>query len=158
MSDALVRVLVTGSRTWPTSMLIDDVLSAYRRVMIRPDQSMLLVHGDAQGADQMADRWAASRLVEREPHPYMSEHGRAGGHIRNAYMVRLGAAVCLAFIYERSAGASGCAAAAHAAGIPTWVWRGACPRNPARRCSARCRHRWGQEVERGPEQLSVFPL
>lgn len=139
-----VRVLVTGSRTWPAGGLVWDVLSAYRRTMLVAGQPMVVVHGAARGVDTMADAWADEHGVERDPHRYFSRLGRAGGHVRNAHMVSLGAAVCLAFIQDRSSGASGCAALADRAGIRTWVWRDLCPRelNRPRRCSARCRHRW----------------
>jgi hypothetical protein len=143
-----VRVLVTGSRTWTDVALVWGVLDAYCRTMVEPGRPVVLVHGRALGADRQADAWARRRGVQREPHPFFSHLGRAGGHARNGHMVSLGADVCLAFIRAGSDGATGCARLAHRAGISTLVWRDRCP-DPDRQpwqCTARCRHRWDQEA------------
>lgn len=149
MTDDLapVRVLVTGSRTWRDAPLVWDVLASFRRVMIRPGRTMLVVHGKAGGVDTMADNWADQQGIPREGHEYFGHLGRTGGYARNAHMVGLGASVCLAFIHDRSDGATGCARLAHAAGITTWAWRNVCPceARPGP-CGPRCRHRWGQEA------------
>ncbi len=121
---AVVRVLVTGSRTW------DDWATVYGALEGEHHQAagkcLLVVHGDCRsGADALAGQWAdlARRQglnVDQEPHPADWEYyGKAAGFRRNAEMVALGAAVCLAFIRDGSRGATHCADLAEKAGIPT---------------------------------------
>lgn len=84
----------------------------------------IVVHGDAMGADTMAD-WSARCLkgagwdVEVEVHPANWDAlGTAAGVIRNQMMVDLGADVCLAFSHRNSRGTLHCSTIAEAAGIP----------------------------------------
>jgi hypothetical protein len=52
------------------------------------DGIALLVHGGAQGADYLADRWARMRKVPRKPYPAnWTRNGRAAGPIRNQTML-----------------------------------------------------------------------
>lgn len=116
------RILVTGSRNWPSFGAIDYALSWY-------DEShdlhgITLVHGGALGADVMADRVAKRLGWEIESHPVTSEDwqtkGKQAGFLRNYEMVKLGADVCLAFIHNQSKGATMCADLAEKNGIPTY--------------------------------------
>lgn len=74
---------------------------------------MVLIHGDCPtGADKHADDWARMVkhfghhvIVERYPADWKRFKG-AAGYRRNAEMVKRGADVCLAFIYNDSKGAS----------------------------------------------------
>jgi hypothetical protein len=110
----MYRILVTGSRDWRRGGLIHNALVDYTR---KPDP--ILVHGDCKGADWIArDIWKAWGLPD-EPHPApWRAMGRRAGYVRNADMVNLGADVCLAFIRNRSRGATMCADLAERAGIP----------------------------------------
>lgn len=48
----------------------------------------VIVHGDASGADQLADKWAQVRQVAVRKHPAdWTELGRAAGPIRNQEML-----------------------------------------------------------------------
>jgi hypothetical protein len=77
------------------------------------------VHGRAPGADQIADRAALGYGCRTEVHPAdWGAYGGSAGPRRNAEMVAAGADLCLAFIRNRSRGASGCARLAEKAGIP----------------------------------------
>lgn len=135
------RVLVTGSRDWTNRRAIEDTLTAAGALAISLGQRLTIVHGACPtGADAIADEWARwhrdhGRPFDIEPHR-AEEHGPwpACGPIRNRHMVDLGADACFAFIgpctsprCRRTAphdshGASGCAALAEAAGIPTRRW------------------------------------
>lgn len=82
----------------------------------------VVVHGDALGADTMAD-YAAGVLrgagwdVVTEVHPADWSQGRAAGVLRNQMMVDLGADVVLAFNHNNSSGTKHCMSAAQAAGL-----------------------------------------
>jgi hypothetical protein len=48
----------------------------------------LLIHGGAQGADDLADAWARERGIVRQMYrPNWKAHGRAAGPIRNQRMI-----------------------------------------------------------------------
>jgi hypothetical protein len=120
------RLLVTGSRTWSDRRMIRDVLAAAW------DPERVLVSGACkQGADVLCEscwsHWGGQ--VERHPADWPA-HGRRAGHIRNAVMVDLGADLCLAFILDRSPGATDCANLARQAGIPTRVFTASLSRQP----------------------------
>ena len=138
------RVLITGSRGWADRLAVEDTLTAAGALAIALGQRLVIVHGACPtGADAIADEWANWHR-ERGDRPFTVERHPAQGHPtedfgpwpaagprRNAFMVRLGADVCLAFIGpctsprcrkphpHPSHGASGCADLAEQAGIPT---------------------------------------
>jgi hypothetical protein len=121
-----VRVLVTGSRNWLWSAPIFAALDE-RAKACSPTDTLTVVHGDAAGADRIADIWARTRAdigwpIIAEPHPAdWSGLSRRAGIVRNRQMVALGADVCLAFIRADSKGATNCAITAADAGIPTVI-------------------------------------
>jgi len=91
------------------------------RLLAEHGDRLVLVHGACHwGADVLADRWARRRgvAVERWPADW-ARLGRRAGMLRNAGMVASRPDRCVAFIRDRSPGASHCAAIAAAAGIPT---------------------------------------
>jgi hypothetical protein len=114
-----MRVLVTGSRTWPYPLIITGALIEAWTVRLRGDE-FIVVHGHCKkGADAMADRICAEQGFHVERHPAnWQRDGKQAGFIRNIEMVQAGADVCLAFIHNASKGATHCADAAQAAGIP----------------------------------------
>lgn len=73
------------------------------------------MHGGAGGADQLANAIARSWgwTPERRSADWTRD-GRAAGYRRNVAIVALGANVCLAFIFDGSAGTSHTAALAEA--------------------------------------------
>lgn len=114
------RVLVTGSRDWDTGwMIAQELMMATRH--LTPGEEAILVHGGCPtGADAIADRYVKSWGGRIEVHPAKWElNGKRAGFIRNAYMVSLGADICLAFIKDGSRGASHTARLAEEAGIET---------------------------------------
>jgi YspA, cpYpsA-related SLOG family len=113
----MTRVLVTGSRTWTDRRAIVDALDE----LLAEHDALTVVHGNAIGADQMVHYWAARRrgVVTVEAHPARwNTYGKQAGMIRNAEMVDAGADICLAFIRDKSPGATHCADLAEKAGIP----------------------------------------
>jgi hypothetical protein len=133
-----MRVLITGSRDWTDR----DVIEHDLRLLYAEHGALVIVHGCADGADSIADAWAARHgnhneiTVERHPadwatcaptcrpeHRQVDMHGDtycpAAGIRRNAAMVAAGADLCRAFIKDGSKGATTCARLAERAGIPT---------------------------------------
>lgn len=122
------RILVTGSRTWTDERAIRDALGDAFRARPDKDSSVTVVHGGARGADSMASRWVrdfgcvGNPIGEVVYHANWQLYGRRAGILRNQQMVNDGAYICLAFIRDGSRGASHCALAAEAAGIPTKIY------------------------------------
>ena len=115
------RLLLTGSRTWDDTHIIEHALAM---ILAHHPEGVLLIHGACpHGADAIAAAYA-----DRTP-GYHSEahaadwrrHGRAAGHLRNAEMVTLGADGCAAFLRGDSPGTTATIRLAKAAGIPVWL-------------------------------------
>lgn len=95
------RVLVTGSRTWPSPQHVVDALGYYWEL----GGPLIVVHGDARdGADRYAREWCLrmnggvmGQVVLEERHPADWSQGKGAGFARNREMVALGADVVLAY-------------------------------------------------------------
>lgn len=120
-----MRILVTGSRKWNNERFICEVLNQYRdHNPDNPRGTHVLVSGACpDGADKFCEDYAedVGWFVERWPADW-DKHGKRAGYIRNAHMVSLGADLCLAFIKDKSPGATMTAALARKAGIPTMAY------------------------------------
>ena len=104
------RVIVTGSRLWPSRTVICDVLKE-----LDPE---LVIHGNARGADQFAQDWAIAN--ERDFHGFTAKWrvpapiaGRmfnwAAGHIRNGRMLdAYPGALVVAFPFGEAKGTRDC--------------------------------------------------
>lgn len=135
------KILVTGSRDWANIDFVRDALTH----AIYQHLPATIVHGACPtGADAIASWWVRQFRrnldLSEERHPAQRHPTEdfgpwpAAGPRRNAYMVGLGADVCLAFIGDctsqrcrrprphPSHGASGCADLAERAGIPVHRW------------------------------------
>lgn len=77
-----MKVLVCGGRRYRDFTRAWAVLDA-----LNPKPT-LIIHGDASGADQLADKWAQLRQVAVRRYPAdWTELGRAAGPIRNQEML-----------------------------------------------------------------------
>ena len=118
------RILVTGSRTWDDYDLVRTALASacYQNFPVT------IVHGACpSGADAIASWWVQQMgrnlAITEERHPAdWKKLGKRAGPVRNAEMVKLGADVCLAFIRDRSRGATHTANLAEKTGIPVRRW------------------------------------
>ena len=118
-----MRLLVTGSQGWTEEDVIEDAMLA--EVGDVPWHQVQVMHGGCKnGADKIVDEIARRHHWGRLIMPAdWAHYGRAAGQIRNERMVKIGADVCLAFIRDKSPGASTTARKADQAGIRTVVWR-----------------------------------
>ncbi|MFF3453276.1 SLOG family protein [Streptomyces sp. NPDC002730] len=121
----LIRLLVTGSRTWTDPDLIQGVIGEVLWLRRLRPRDLLLIHGACpRGADAMADQFARDIGMSVRRHSAdWGTYGKRAGFLRNAEMVRAGADLCFAFIRGGSAGASMTADLAIKAGIPTEVFK-----------------------------------
>lgn len=125
-----LRILITGSRTWDDYdtiaktivKTIGEYIQEHPELRSRPVDWVTIMHGNCpSGADYLADHFATTKLkcnVERYTADW-SVHGRSAGFKRNRRMVNMLPDVCLAFIRDRSKGATNCRDLAKAAGIAT---------------------------------------
>lgn len=118
------RLLITGSRNFGSQGSSDIALmrtalkDARCRLAGVGFDRIILVHGAARGADQLAASIGKSMGFTLEPHPAQWDvHGKTAGPIRNKEMVELGADLVLAFPRGSSRGTRGCMALADKAGI-----------------------------------------
>jgi hypothetical protein len=122
------RIIVTGTREDLTAEQAGFLLGKLTVAMgyaVAHELRPVLVHGKCHtgGVDRAVERWAESAGVPHEPHPAdWSTYGRKAGPIRNAEMVALGAAICLAFPIPGSRGTWDCLQKAADAGIPGRVY------------------------------------
>lgn len=87
-----MRILVCGGRDFNDWGYLDAVLSFY----VPPNST--IVHGDAKGADRLANRWALyyDQSVEAYPADW-DKHKKAAGAIRNKEMLDTGIDLVIAF-------------------------------------------------------------
>lgn len=116
------KIMVTGGRTYTNKDLV-------WRAMDRQlgEQPLLVLHGDAPGADALVEAWINARKAEGHPvegKKFLAkwgQYGPAGGPIRNKLMVSEGPEVCIAFPGNR--GTANAKNLARAAGIPVEEFR-----------------------------------
>lgn len=81
-----MKVLVTGGRHYSNSKLVFAALDT-----IGADRITLLIHGDATGADTLADNWAKANGVFIAKFPIFpntwKKEGKKAGYLRNKLML-----------------------------------------------------------------------
>lgn len=116
-----MRILVTGSRDWTNERAVAKGLRYALDTKAKPGEPVVVVHGKARGADEIADGIAKSWGLATEPHPAMwGKYQGGAGPIRNTEMVLLGADICLGFPEEDSVGTWDCMRKAAHLGIETY--------------------------------------
>ncbi len=126
----MFRILITGSRTWDDydtlcKAIVDTIIDYVKEnphLNKGPIDWVTIVHGNCpNGADKLADIFATQVLncrVERYDADWKT-FGKRAGFVRNRRMVNSMPDVCLAFIRDKSKGATNCRDLAKAAGIST---------------------------------------
>lgn len=120
----MIRILVTGSRTWADADAIaaglDDAVHFWG-----PGPVTLVSGACPRGADRLAEQHAKMRGWTVERHPANWDlHRKAAGFIRNQAMADLGATALVAFSIGNSPGTRDMIRRAEKAGIPTVVHEG----------------------------------
>lgn len=104
------RVLVTGSRKWVARTTIWNALNAE----LEQYGGVHLIHGGAEGADDIAERWAfgqsqmGSEIAITRLVPDYDRWGKRAPLIRNGILARDGADVCHAFPLQGTGGTRQC--------------------------------------------------
>ena len=84
MNDHLPHLLVFGTRTFDNFELLCDRLDHFTSQLGK----LVVIHGDADGADALADRWADERKHTRMIfYADWDEYGKAAGPLRNQEMI-----------------------------------------------------------------------
>lgn len=95
------RILVCGGRRYGITMTDDGyfvpnrkqvaTLNTYLDNMLSEFPDMLIIHGEAKGADSLAKDWAKSRNIEQIGFPAQwNKYGKAAGFLRNTEMLEVG--------------------------------------------------------------------
>lgn len=117
------RLLITGSRDWDNKQVIDRALFKYWYESGR-GYDLVLVHGAARGADQLAAECWEKNWMQTEAYPADWDGlGKRAGIVRNTQMLDLQPEHVIAFIKRASRGATHCAAEAERRGIPVTYYR-----------------------------------
>jgi predicted Rossmann-fold nucleotide-binding protein len=110
-----MRLIVCGGRAYADR---DRVFAALDRVHGKRTITTL-IHGDAPGADRLADEWAQWHAVRREPYPAdWDKFGKVAGPERNQRMIDAGADGVVAF--PGGTGTADLVRRAERAGISVW--------------------------------------
>lgn len=124
-----LSILITGSRTWDDYNtlkqkileVISDFVSEHPELRTVPlSQWLTIIHGNcSRGADRLADIFAV-KVLQCKVKRYDAQwnvYGKRAGRMRNLTMVSTMPDVCLAFIRDKSPGATHCYNTAKSKGI-----------------------------------------
>jgi SLOG family YspA-like protein len=120
-----LRLLVCGSRDWTDAALLAHAVEQVIAQHGQDRPGVVLIEGDARGADRLAGTLARARGWELEVYPAdWQRHGRTAGMRRNARMLRQGRperVIALTDDPTASRGTADMVRRAHSAGIPVLV-------------------------------------
>lgn len=125
-----MRILITGSRDWDNfdsvKYRIVEAISEWIKDHPGLDSSgaldwVTIIHGgNPRGADRIADMFARKYKLNLEVYEAQwDKFQKSAGYKRNRLMVDKNPDICLAFIKDKSRGATDCRNQAKAKGIPT---------------------------------------
>jgi hypothetical protein len=87
-SRPVIKILVTGDREWKDVKRIDELMNVIGSFASATDTEIVIIHGNANGADKLCGISAEERGFTVIPVPAQWEkYGRAAGPIRNAKML-----------------------------------------------------------------------
>lgn len=93
--DAPFKLMVTGGRDYANQIQCWTALDKLHQL----HEIDIIIHGDAEGADKMADAWARVKGIQRAVCPACWAHfdPSVAGHRRNRFMLELGPHLVVAF-------------------------------------------------------------
>jgi predicted Fe-Mo cluster-binding NifX family protein len=137
------RVIVSGSRIFREKKVLELVLEELQK----EHPNLLIIEGEAKGADVMARDWAQENGVPFEKYPVTKADweakGKAAGVIRNKQMLDTGADLVIAFPVGQAKGTNNMIKIARKAGVEVRVYR----TGPINELGKKCK-RGGMSVER----------
>jgi hypothetical protein len=122
---AMISVLVTGSRDWPSKTLVGCVLDDFLLSVVGQRDSVTLINGGAAGVDQMAQKYWRDNNVGNviTIYPDWHLHGKRAGIVRNVDMINMDPDYVLAFIYNTSKGSTFTLNESLRRGLKTYAFR-----------------------------------
>lgn len=97
MKDDIVRVCVCGGRDYTDKAKATEALNKMRS-QTPPWVDMVVIHGNAKGADTLAKEWAIENNIKHESYNAdWEKHGNSAGPIRNKRMLDSGLNLLVAF-------------------------------------------------------------
>jgi hypothetical protein len=114
------RILVCGGREFSDYPLVCKTLDGLLSASTLPSDTVI-IHGDAAGADRLADQWAVDKSLKVERYPAdWAKHRRAAGPIRNMQMLDEGKPD-LVVAFSGGRGTANMVRQAREAGVPVIV-------------------------------------
>ena len=114
-----MRILVCGDRDWTDKSIIYSILAGYADY-----DDLVIIEGEARGADSIAGEWARDGGVDLMPFPAKwDEFGKAAGPIRNQQMLDEGKPELVVAFHnnlEESKGTKDMVERAVKAGVPVY--------------------------------------
>lgn len=114
-----IRLIIAGSREFNDYALLRRCVNRYlHKIGIKQPfkDAIIVVSGEARGADRLGERFAKNRGIEIKPFPYVRSAGTAGGPIRNRQMAEY-ATHCILFWDGKSSGTANMMSEARRVGI-----------------------------------------
>lgn len=97
-----IRLIVAGGRDFSNYAQLKSILDRF--VKKHNDSEIVIISGNARGADSLGERYAAETEIRVEKYPAdWGQHGKKAGFIRNAEMAKV-ADVLIAFWDGQSRG------------------------------------------------------
>lgn len=121
MSPTETRILVCGSRNWTNQRVIGDALKFCAESI---EGKIVVIHGAARGADELAGKVCKARKIEQWPMPAdWDKDGKKAGPIRNSAMIALKphVVICFSTAFPVTPGSADLCRKAEAAGIPIFL-------------------------------------
>lgn len=90
------RICIAGSRTFNDYELAEEILTDFVNAYLKPDTKVIIVSGNAKGADRIGEQLAENYGLDIEDYPARWDlHGRSAGYKRNVEMAEVSDAIII---------------------------------------------------------------